>query len=93
MSYMNTDEMLGELVVERHADAGDKTVRVKKREGSYTILAGGHRLHADCLNMGGAASALTEGSDLELGGDRNKRVTVTTTPTGDRYAYVEVGGR
>jgi len=93
MSYMNTDEMLGELVVERHADAGDRTVRVKKRAGSYTILAGGHRLHADCLNMGGAASALADDSELELGGDRNKRVTITETTTGDRYAYVEVGDR
>jgi hypothetical protein len=89
---MNTDEMLGELVVERHADYGPKDVTVKKREGSYTVLVAGKRLHADCLNMAGAASGLSDGANLHLGGDRDKRVTITEN-AGDRYAYVETGER
>jgi len=88
MSYLNNDEMLGTV---QNRFAAERTLEVTKKEGVYTAFMGGHRSHADCLNVEGAASGMADGSTLEFGGTKEKRVTATVTPSGKRYLYVEVG--
>jgi hypothetical protein len=92
---LDTSDMVGEFLVERHADAGDRTVEVRAPENArgYVATVAGKDLEFDILNMATASGALTRGSLIELGGDRKKRVTITKTPSGDRYGYVEVGER
>jgi len=87
MSYINNSDMLG-TVQNRFTVTG--TVTLEKEGDAYLASARGHKSVGGCININGAASGMTDGSVLEFGGTKEKRVTATVTPTGDRYLYVEV---
>lgn len=92
MSLINESDMVGDV---SNQVTTNRTVTVTKKEGSYTVLAGGHRFHTDIINLG-TASALTDDSTLEFGGAADVRITITEHQYGERvrkYAYLEVLGQ
>lgn len=90
-TMLNENEMLGKVQSQHSNDA---LLIVSKEDGQYAVEfegPGNGKRFADILHLCGNECGMKDGSYMDFGGGREKRVTITETSTGDTYAYVRVG--
>jgi len=88
---IDNSDMLGEVQFET---TNNNLLVLAKHDGEYAIEfegPGNGKRFADILHLCGNECGMKDGSYMDFGGGRDKRVVITETPTGDCYAYVRVG--